>query len=85
MTNVLHIFVKEAQEQYTKLCMMHENMVSLFADLGQYFVFDPKKLSIEEFFADLHNFRTMFMVSMRTAESSVQISWMYLKLNFKLS
>ncbi|XP_072256771.1 protein diaphanous homolog 1 [Pyxicephalus adspersus] len=59
------IFAKEAQDQYTKLCMMHENMVSLFAELGQYFVFNPKKVSIEEFFIDLHNFRNMFVQALK--------------------
>lgn len=59
------IFVKEAQEQYTKLCMMHENMVSLFDELGQYYVFNPKKVSIEEFFLDLHNFRNMFVQALK--------------------
>ncbi|XP_075066045.1 protein diaphanous homolog 1-like [Mixophyes fleayi] len=59
------IFVKEAQEQYTKLCMMHANMVSLFEELGVYFVFDPKKLSIEEFFMELHNFRSMFVQALK--------------------
>ncbi|OCT87865.1 hypothetical protein XELAEV_18021567mg [Xenopus laevis] len=55
----------EAQEQYTKLCMMHENMLSLFQDLGKYFVFDPKKTSIEEFFSDLQNFRNMFLQALK--------------------
>uniref|UniRef100_A0A6I8PWD1 Diaphanous related formin 1 n=1 Tax=Xenopus tropicalis TaxID=8364 RepID=A0A6I8PWD1_XENTR len=50
---------------YTKLCMMHENMLSLFQDLGKYFVFDPKKTSIEEFFADLQNFRNMFLHALK--------------------
>lgn len=59
-----HNFVKEAQEQYDKLRMMHSNMENLFKELGQYFLFDPKKISIEEFFLDLHNFRNMFLVSM---------------------
>ncbi|OCT88420.1 protein diaphanous homolog 1 isoform X1 [Xenopus laevis] len=61
----MSIFVKEAQEQYTKLCMMHENMLSLFQDLGKYFVFDPKKTSIEEFFSDLQNFRNMFLQALK--------------------
>ncbi|XP_044136940.1 protein diaphanous homolog 1 isoform X2 [Bufo gargarizans] len=59
------IFVKEAQEQYTKLCMMHDNMVSSFQELGGYFVFDPKKVTIEEFFLDMHNFRNMFMQAVK--------------------
>lgn len=60
----LHSFVKDAQEQYNKLRMMHSNMETLYKELGDYFVFDPKKLSVEEFFMDLHNFRNMFLVSM---------------------
>lgn len=59
----LHSFVKDAQEQYNKLRMMHSNMETLYKELGDYFVFDPKKLSVEEFFMDLHNFRNMFLVS----------------------
>lgn len=43
--------------------MMHSNMENLFKELGQYFLFDPKKMSIEEFFMDLQNFRNMFLVS----------------------
>lgn len=59
----LHSFVKDAQEQYNKLRMMHSNMETLYKELGEYFLFDPKKLSVEEFFMDLHNFKNMFMVS----------------------
>ncbi|XP_044882052.1 protein diaphanous homolog 1 isoform X1 [Mauremys mutica] len=55
------IFVKDAQEQYEKLRMMHSNMENLFKEMGQYFLFDPKKISVEEFFMDLHNFRNMFL------------------------
>lgn len=55
--------MKDAQEQYNKLRMMHSNMETLYKELGDYFVFDPKKLSVEEFFMDLHNFRNMFLVS----------------------
>ncbi|KAM9130035.1 protein diaphanous homolog 1 [Pangshura tecta] len=58
---IFHIFVKDSQEQYEKLRMMHSNMENLFKEMGQYFLFDPKKISIEEFFMDLHNFRNMFL------------------------
>ncbi|KAH0618158.1 hypothetical protein JD844_017144 [Phrynosoma platyrhinos] len=54
------LFVKEAQEQYEKLRMMHSNMENLYKELGQYFLFDTNKISIEEFFTDLRNFRNMF-------------------------
>ncbi|XP_065264887.1 protein diaphanous homolog 1 [Emys orbicularis] len=55
------IFVKDAREQYEKLQMMYSNMENLFKEMGQYFLFDPKKISVEEFFMDLHNFRNMFL------------------------
>uniref|UniRef100_A0A8D0H5G8 Diaphanous related formin 1 n=1 Tax=Sphenodon punctatus TaxID=8508 RepID=A0A8D0H5G8_SPHPU len=58
-------FVKDAQEQSEKLRMMHSNMENLYKDLGQYFLFDPKKMSVEEFFTDLHNFRNMFMQAVK--------------------
>uniref|UniRef100_A0A671E900 Protein diaphanous homolog 1 n=1 Tax=Rhinolophus ferrumequinum TaxID=59479 RepID=A0A671E900_RHIFE len=58
-------FVKDAQEQYTKLRMMHSNMETLYKELGEYFLFDPKKVSVEEFFMDLHNFKTMFVQAVK--------------------
>ncbi|XP_029142570.1 protein diaphanous homolog 1 [Protobothrops mucrosquamatus] len=54
-------FVKEAQEQYEKLRMMHANMENLYGELGQYFLFDTNKISIEEFFTNLRNFKNMFV------------------------
>lgn len=63
LTPWLHNFVKDAQEQYNKLRMMHSNMENLYKELGDYFLFDPKKVSVEEFFMDLHNFKNMFVVS----------------------
>uniref|UniRef100_H0WGT0 Protein diaphanous homolog 1 n=1 Tax=Otolemur garnettii TaxID=30611 RepID=H0WGT0_OTOGA len=59
------IFVKDAQEQYNKLRMMHSNMETLYKELGDYYLFDPKKLSVEEFFMDLHNFRNMFLQAVK--------------------
>nr|XP_020758547.1 protein diaphanous homolog 1 isoform X2 [Odocoileus virginianus texanus] len=58
-------FVKDAQEQYNKLRMMHSNMETLYKELGEYFLFDPKKVSVEEFFMDLHNFKNMFVQAVR--------------------
>uniref|UniRef100_A0A8C9JB90 Protein diaphanous homolog 1 n=1 Tax=Panthera tigris altaica TaxID=74533 RepID=A0A8C9JB90_PANTA len=59
------IFVKDAQEQYNKLRMMHCNMETLYKELGEYFLFDPKKVSVEEFFMDLHNFKNMFVQAVK--------------------
>ncbi|XP_040095793.1 protein diaphanous homolog 1 isoform X3 [Oryx dammah] len=58
-------FVKDAQEQYNKLRMMHSNMEMLYKELGEYFLFDPKKVSVEEFFMDLHNFKNMFVQAVK--------------------
>ncbi|XP_036605328.1 protein diaphanous homolog 1 isoform X3 [Trichosurus vulpecula] len=58
-------FVKDAQEQYNKLRMMHSNMETLFKELGGYFLFDPKKVTVEEFFMDLNNFRNMFLQAVK--------------------
>uniref|UniRef100_A0ABI0P1R2 DIAPH1 protein n=2 Tax=Bos taurus TaxID=9913 RepID=A0ABI0P1R2_BOVIN len=45
--------------------MMHSNMEALYKELGEYFLFDPKKLSVEEFFMDLHNFKNMFVQAVK--------------------
>ncbi|XP_043321116.1 protein diaphanous homolog 1 isoform X1 [Cervus canadensis] len=58
-------FVKDAQEQYNKLRLMHSNMETLYKELGEYFLFDPKKVSVEEFFMDLHNFKNMFVQAVK--------------------
>lgn len=42
---------------------MHKNMEKQYNDLGEYFVFNPKKISVEEFFGDLNTFKNMFQVS----------------------
>lgn len=51
-----------AREQFEKLQLMHSNMEKQYEDLGNYFVFDPKKISPEELFGDLNNFKNMFQV-----------------------
>lgn len=58
-------FVKDAQEQYNKLRLMHSNMETLYKELGEYFLFDPKKVAVEEFFMDLHNFKNMFVQAVK--------------------
>uniref|UniRef100_A0A669D9S6 Diaphanous related formin 1 n=1 Tax=Oreochromis niloticus TaxID=8128 RepID=A0A669D9S6_ORENI len=58
-------FVSHAQEQYEKLDLMHKNMEKQYSDLGDYFVFDPKKISVEELFGDLNNFKNMFQQAVK--------------------
>lgn len=62
LNGVLYSFVSSAREQFEKMQLMHENMEKQYEDLGKFFVFDPKKMSPEELFGDLNNFRTMFQV-----------------------
>lgn len=54
--------MESAREQYEKLDLLHKNMEKQYAELGEYFVFDPSKMSVEEFFGDLSTFRNMFLV-----------------------
>uniref|UniRef100_A0A8C8A5S8 Protein diaphanous homolog 2 n=1 Tax=Otus sunia TaxID=257818 RepID=A0A8C8A5S8_9STRI len=58
-------FLHSAREQYEKLSNMHNNMTKLYENLGEYFTFDPKAVSIEEFFGDLSNFRTLFLEALK--------------------
>ncbi|KAA8588922.1 hypothetical protein FQN60_010267 [Etheostoma spectabile] len=45
---------------FEKLDLLHKNMEKQYTDLGEYFVFDPRKMSVEEFFGDLNTFKNMF-------------------------
>ncbi|XP_070461491.1 protein diaphanous homolog 2 isoform X2 [Equus przewalskii] len=58
-------FTKSAREQYDKLSNMHKQMVKLYENLGEYFIFDSKTVSIEEFFGDLNDFRTLFLEAVK--------------------
>lgn len=58
-------FVSIAHEQHEKLDLLHKNMDKQYNDLGQYFVFDPRKLSVEEFFGDINNFKNMFQQAVK--------------------
>ncbi|XP_078067809.1 protein diaphanous homolog 2 isoform X5 [Mustelus asterias] len=58
-------FAKHAREQYEKLSNMYGNMMKLYKGLGEYFVFDPKVVSIDDFFTDLRNFRSMFLEALK--------------------
>ncbi|KAM9181151.1 protein diaphanous homolog 2 [Dugong dugon] len=58
-------FTKIARDQYDKLFTMHSNMIKLYENLGEYFIFDSNTVSIEEFFGDLSNFRTLFLEAVK--------------------
>ncbi|XP_049502991.1 protein diaphanous homolog 3 isoform X1 [Panthera uncia] len=57
----IYSFVISAKEQYGKLLKLHENMETLYQSVMGYYVIDVKKVSVEDFFNDLNNFRTTFM------------------------
>ncbi|XP_048461291.1 protein diaphanous homolog 2-like [Rhincodon typus] len=61
----VHSFAKHARDQYEKLSNMYSNMMKLYKGLGDYFVFDPKTVSIDDFFIDLKNFRSMFLEALK--------------------
>uniref|UniRef100_A0A8C6JUN2 Uncharacterized protein n=1 Tax=Melopsittacus undulatus TaxID=13146 RepID=A0A8C6JUN2_MELUD len=63
--SISFFFAESAREQYEKLFNMHNNMTKLYENLGEYFTFDPKAISIEEFFGDLSNFRTLFLEALK--------------------
>ncbi|KAI4819139.1 hypothetical protein KUCAC02_004416 [Chaenocephalus aceratus] len=56
------LFVEKMHE---KLDLLHKNMEKQYTDLGQYFVFDPRKISVEEFFGDLNTFKNMFQQAVK--------------------
>uniref|UniRef100_A0A674PBY3 Diaphanous related formin 1 n=1 Tax=Takifugu rubripes TaxID=31033 RepID=A0A674PBY3_TAKRU len=59
------LFVGTAREQHEKLDLLHKNMEKQYTDLGKFFVFDPRKISAEEFFGELNNFKTMFLQAVK--------------------
>uniref|UniRef100_A0A2K6EZN4 Diaphanous related formin 3 n=1 Tax=Propithecus coquereli TaxID=379532 RepID=A0A2K6EZN4_PROCO len=62
---VTKIFVISAKEQYEKLAKLHENMEKLYQSIMGYYAIDVKKVSVEDFFTDLNNFRTTFMQAIK--------------------
>ncbi|XP_063733037.1 protein diaphanous homolog 1 [Eleginops maclovinus] len=58
-------FVSSAHEQYEKLDLLNKNMEKQYSDLGEYLVFDPRKISVEEFFGDLNTFKNMFQQAVK--------------------
>lgn len=59
----MHPFYEDAQQTYEVLRGMHTKMVQLYESLAEYYVFDVKKYTLEEFFTDINNFIKQFDVS----------------------
>ncbi|XP_064229552.1 protein diaphanous homolog 3 [Aotus nancymaae] len=58
-------FVITAKEQYETLSKLHGNMEKLYQNIMGYYAIDVKKVSVEDFLADLNNFRTTFMQAIK--------------------
>ncbi|XP_053555370.1 LOW QUALITY PROTEIN: protein diaphanous homolog 2 [Bombina bombina] len=61
----MNTFAKSAREQYEKLSNMYNHMNKLYDNLGEYFTFDPKAVSVEEFFGDISSFRSLFLEAVK--------------------
>ncbi|KAL0858771.1 hypothetical protein ABMA27_011242 [Loxostege sticticalis] len=53
-------FAKEAREQCDLLHSMYRKMEALYGELAEYYVFDPHKYTLEEFFSDIKTFKDSF-------------------------
>ncbi|CAG4949456.1 unnamed protein product [Parnassius apollo] len=53
-------FAKEAREQCDLLHSMFRKMEALYGELAEYYVFDPHKYTLEEFFSDIKTFKDSF-------------------------
>ncbi|XP_038597190.1 protein diaphanous homolog 3 isoform X2 [Tachyglossus aculeatus] len=58
-------FAAYAREQWKQLYRMHENLEKLYQSLMNFYAIDVKKVSVEEFFTDMNDFRTMFMQAIK--------------------
>lgn len=61
---VMGNFAKEAREQCDVLQSMGKKMEKVYQELAEYFVFDPQKYTLDEFFTDVKGFKDSFQVSL---------------------
>jgi len=57
---VMGNFAKEAREQCDVLQRMGKKMETVYQELAEYFVFDPQKYTLDEFFTDVKTFKDSF-------------------------
>uniref|UniRef100_A0A6I8PE71 Diaphanous related formin 3 n=1 Tax=Ornithorhynchus anatinus TaxID=9258 RepID=A0A6I8PE71_ORNAN len=62
---VTKIFAAYAREQWKQLYRMHENLEQLCQSMMNYYAIDVKKVSVEELFTDMNDFKTMFMQAIK--------------------
>ncbi|XP_028968605.1 protein diaphanous homolog 2 [Galendromus occidentalis] len=57
---IMHPFYEQAQQTYEVLRGMFTKMVKLYESLAEYYAFDMKKYTLEEFFTDISTFIKQF-------------------------
>ena len=62
---IMSKFVVQAKEQHEMLQSMYSKMDRLYSSLADYFVFEAKKYTLEEFFNDIKIFKDQFQESYR--------------------
>ncbi|XP_029156307.1 protein diaphanous isoform X2 [Nylanderia fulva] len=63
--DVMTPFAKKARESYEVLQNMFKNTDALYTDISEFFAFDKKKYTIEEFFGDIKTFKDDFLQSQK--------------------
>ena len=58
----VYTFLGSAKEQFEVLNTMYSQMDSIFKEIGKFYAFDPKKYTMEDFFADIKVFKDGFVV-----------------------
>ncbi|XP_023218674.1 protein diaphanous homolog 1-like isoform X2 [Centruroides sculpturatus] len=77
-SEVMTSFVSQASTQYEVLQNMFKKMEKLYEELAEFFVFDTKKYSLDDFFGDIKTFKDTFQeaykdnVKMREAEEKIR-------------
>ena len=57
-----HDFVSKSTEKFSLISDMHENMQKAYKDVAQLYNINTKKKNMEEFFSDLNEFRSDYLV-----------------------
>ncbi|XP_067125156.1 protein diaphanous isoform X2 [Centruroides vittatus] len=77
-SEVMTSFVSQASTQYEVLQNMFKKMEKLYEELAEFFVFDTKKYSLDDFFGDIKTFKDTFQeaykdnVKTREAEEKIR-------------
>ncbi|XP_064482051.1 protein diaphanous-like isoform X2 [Ornithodoros turicata] len=62
-SDVLTSFYEDAKKEHELLSGMFTKMKKLYDELAEYFVFDAKKYTLDEFFGDLKTFKEQFVMA----------------------